>query len=283
MLYGLLRNQRSSDLKKSVFLIALLLGSLGIGQIHAQSKEESPFKARLINLEGSVSDPFRFQTTLKNTSAESKIYELQAELPEGWRASFSVMGSRVTAVKVEPSLEQEISFEVFPSASAEPGKYDITLKAVAPSETHALKLQADITGSYDLELTTPDGRVSNEVISGSTKQFTLTIKNSGTLPLKELELSAQLPSKWEASFDPKEIEQVEPGSSKEIQVNLDVPEKMIAGDYIAKFTVKNADKEAEVSYRLTVKTSILSGWLGILVIVLALGLVYYLIRKYGRR
>jgi uncharacterized membrane protein len=34
---------------------------------------------------------------------------------------------------------------------------------------------------------------------------------------------------------------------------------------------------------MTVTTSWLAGWLGVMVILVAVGIVYYLIRKYGRR
>ena len=36
-------------------------------------------------------------------------------------------------------------------------------------------------------------------------------------------------------------------------------------------------------FRIAVKTPMLWGWVGILVIVVAVGGVYYLFRKYGRR
>jgi uncharacterized membrane protein len=79
------------------------------------------------------------------------------------------------------------------------------------------------------------------------------------------------------------VERLDPGKTVEIKATLNVPDKTIAGDYITTFTVKNNYANADTTFRMAVKTSLLSGWLGILVILLALGIVYYLIRKYGRR
>ena len=62
-----------------------------------------------------------------------------------------------------------------------------------------------------------------------------------------------------------------------------MPEKTIAGDYVANFTAKNANDQKELSFRILVKTSLLSGWIGIVLTLGAIGLVYCVIRKYGRR
>ncbi|MCH5718571.1 hypothetical protein [Niabella hibiscisoli] len=62
-----------------------------------------------------------------------------------------------------------------------------------------------------------------------------------------------------------------------------MPDKTIAGDYAGTFSVKNTTSSAQANFRLVVTTSLLSGWIGILVIMAAIALVYYLVRKYGRR
>ena len=73
------------------------------------------------------------------------------------------------------------------------------------------------------------------------------------------------------------------GQSQEVEASLSVPDKTIAGDYVTNFTAKNSFATADAAFRMTVKTSLLSGWIGIMVILLALATVYYLVRKYGRR
>ena len=79
------------------------------------------------------------------------------------------------------------------------------------------------------------------------------------------------------------VKRLEPGQSIDVTATLTVPDKTIVGDYNANFTASGAGANAQASLRLTVKTSLLSGWLGILVILIAIGIVYYLVRKYGRR
>lgn len=243
----------------------------------------SSFEARLINIEAPSNEPFRYTTTLTNGSAQLVNYNFNAQLPEGWQISYRVEGSLVTSLQMQPNKAQEISIEISCPITAKPDKYKIPLRAISPIDTLQLALEAVVKGSYALELTTASGRLSDEVVSGSSKEVLLKVKNSGTLPLNTLELTSQLPSRWEASFDPSTIKQLEAGKSIDVKVNVKVPDKTIAGDYAAKFEVKSPQSSADISFRMIVKTSLLSGWIGMLVIVLAIGLVYFLIRKYGRR
>lgn len=244
---------------------------------------KSNFEARLINIESPSNEPFRYTATLSNGSAQSVNYSFNAQLPDGWQISYRVEGSQVTSLLMQANKSQEISIEISCPISAKPDKYKIPVKAISAQDTLALDLEAVVKGSYALELTTPSGRLSDEVVSGSSKEILLKVKNTGTLPLNALELSSQLPSRWEATFDPANIKQLEAGKSIDVKVNLKVPDKTIAGDYASKFEIKSANSNADISFRMIVKTSLLSGWVGLLVIVLAIGLVYYLIRKYGRR
>src|SRR5699024_5049617 len=115
------------------------------------------------------------------------------------------------------------------------------------------------------------------------KQISLRLKNTGTLPLKDIKLTDQSPSHWEASFDQSQINQLEAGETKDLTVTVKVPKKTIAGDYLVTFKAKNSYVNADSQFRMTIKTSILSGWVGIVIILIALGLIFYLIRKYGRR
>lgn len=140
-----------------------------------------------------------------------------------------------------------------------------------------------VRGTYNVALTTPTGRVSEDVTSGSQKQLQLIVKNSGSLPLNNVQLTSQLPPGWEAIFEPSAINLLKPAESQNVTVTLKVPDKTLAGDYAATLTASNSSASSQAAFRLAVKTSLLAGWLGLLAIFIAIGIVYYLIRKYGRR
>ena len=59
--------------------------------------------------------------------------------------------------------------------------------------------------------------------------------------------------------------------------------KAVAGDYLINMSAYTPESTSRLAYRVTVRTPMLMGWLGLLIIFIALGSVWYLINKYGRR
>jgi uncharacterized membrane protein len=68
-----------------------------------------------------------------------------------------------------------------------------------------------------------------------------------------------------------------------VTATIKADKNAIAGDYVVSMTAKTAEKSSDATLRMTVKTSVLWGWIGILIIIAVIGGVYYLFRKYGRR
>lgn len=243
----------------------------------------STFTARLINLEATARETFRYNASLYNGRNHAAIFEFNARVPSGWNTVFRVDGMQVTSFRIDSGRTQDVTIEITPSPAVQPGKYKIPVTATAEGDTVMLALEAAVKGAYNVELTTPDGRLSDEITEGSRKPVHLTIKNTGSLLLDGLELSAQSPPKWDVTFEPAKIERLEPGKSADVIARVHVPDKTIAGDYVTNFSVKNASVNGNATFRMTVTTSWLAGWLGVIVILLAVGIIYYLIRKYGRR
>ncbi|MFT4094242.1 MAG: NEW3 domain-containing protein [Niabella sp.] len=272
------------------FLFSFLLSVFAVKSNFSNAQQAPPpptgkpaFTARLMNIEAASNETFRYNTTLYNGATDSRVYELKADLPIGWLIAFKADGSQVTSLNLDAGKTRDISIEINAASGAKPQKYTIPIKAISGSDTLSLTLEAVVKGSYAIELTTPDGRLSEEVTSGSHQSIHFIVKNSGTIPLTDINVSAQAPTKWETAFEPAKIPQLDPGKTADVTATLTIPDKTIAGDYAATFSVKNANANAQAAFRIIVKTSILSGWIGILVILLAIGLIYYLIRKYGRR
>lgn len=263
---------------KSILLLFIIF-HLPFGLLKAQKTE---ITSNLINLEASATDVFRFQLILKNNSDEKKVYDLQAELPNGWQANFQAQGSGVRAVQVPPKEDYPITLELYPSPNSSAGTYPVFVKAFTTNDSVSLSLQAVIKGNYKLLLRSSDERLNTTITSGDSKVIKLILENQGSLDLKDLEFSSQLPSYWESEINPKKLN-LHAGKSQEITVKIKTPEKSIAGDYMSKIQVQNPYVNSAIDFRVTLKASILSAWLGILSILIALGLVFWLMKKYGRR
>ncbi|MDN3688799.1 NEW3 domain-containing protein [Cyclobacterium jeungdonense] len=264
-------------------LIIVFVSLLPLKAPAQDTGDGASFTASLLNIEAPVNETFRYQATLKNSSAQAQVYELSAEGPEGWRVVFKAKGSQVTSLNVDPGKTENLTIEMRPAYGAGPSKYVVPVHAHADNETLSLELEAVVEGSYALELTTPSGRLSGEVTEGEKAEILLQVKNTGSLALNDITFSSQNPPNWKATFSPSEIQQLDPGESVDVLATLSVPDKTLAGDYVSNFTAKNASSTSTATYRMTVKTSMLSGWVGMLVILLAIGFVFYLIRKFGRR
>jgi uncharacterized membrane protein len=250
---------------------------------HSGPDNNSSLSARLMNLEATAKETFRYNASLHNGQNRSVIYEFQAAAPPGWMSSFKVDGMPVTSFRLDSNKTQDISIELTPSPTVKPGKYTIPVTAVTDQGKLELNLEAVVKGSYGLELATPSGLLSGEVTEGNRKQVYFTIRNQGSLPLDNIDLSAQTPAKWSVTFEPAKVDHLDPGSTLNVTANINVPDKTIAGDYVTTLTASNANATSNSAYRLTVTTSWLAGWLGMLLILASIGMVYFLVRKYGRR
>lgn len=278
-------NQLFNSKERQKFLLRLIVFLFFSSSIHvlqAQTNTQSSLTARLVNIEAPTNETFRYNGVLSNANS-LRHYNLSANLPAGWQITYRVEGVAVTSLQMDPNTTKDISFEITCPIATKPGTYKIPVSAIASSDTLKIDLEAVVKGSYAVELTTPSGRLSDEIVAGSSKEILLVVKNTGTLPLNNLELSSQLPSKWETSFSPSTIEQLHLGQQADVKVTLKVPEKTIAGDYVTKMTVRASANSSEAAIRIMVKTSLLSGWIGLVIILASVGLIYLLIRKYGRR
>jgi len=140
-----------------------------------------------------------------------------------------------------------------------------------------------ISGTFEITLTTPTGLVSTKVTAGNEKRLDLVVANTGSAVLSDIELGATKPPNWEISFEPEKVARIEPGGQVSVIAVIKPDKKAIAGDYAAKMAAKSPEAISQLAFRISVKTPMVWGWIGILLIILSLGSIYFLVRKYGRR
>lgn len=249
--------------------------------------EQGTFKTELTseqpNMEGHADSTFSYSASIRNRTAEAQTYALNAKAPNGWAVQFKVDGQNVTSVTLDPNSSKDISVDVTPAQNVTADTYTIPIQASTSDTTAETTLEAVITGSYSINLTTPDGRLSTDITAGNEKTIDLVVENTGTATLTEIDIKASTPPNWESEFDLSTIPQLEAGQSKTIKATLKAPDDAIAGDYVTTFSAETAEASSNASFRVSVETSTLWGFVGVLIILAVLGGMYYLIRKYGRR
>lgn len=251
--------------------------------VSKQGTYQSEFTTDQPNMQGNSKSNFTFSTTLRNQTADRQLYALMADAPRGWNVVFKPNYKQATSAQVEANASQSISVEVTPAANAEAGTYKIPVRAVTNSTSAELALEVSITGTFQLEVTTPQGLLSADITAGDTKRIDLKIVNTGSSELKNIQLGSRKPTGWELSFEPSEIASLKAGATANVTAGLKASPKALPGDYVVVMDAKAPEVTADAQFRISVKTPLFWGWVGVLVILVAVGGVYCLFRKYGRR
>lgn len=256
--------------------------SLTVSEVEGGTTELS---AEYSSLRGPASATFSYSLTLKNRTLEARAYNLTVEGPENWTLSLTPSGAsqETPTVSVESQGSQGLSLKVTPAAGVEMGTYDVIVTAVGGGETVSVPLQIEITGTYTLTLTTPDGNLNADVKAGETTRVQFVVTNSGTGPLQGVNLSAAAPANWDVEFEPSVID-VLPANQQQTVVAVFKPAKnAIAGDYVVTMSANADQASARSDVRVTVKTGTLWGVIGVLIAIAAIAILGFVFRRYGHR
>ena len=163
------------------------------------------------------------------------------------------------------------------------GSYTIPVRAANNATNAELGLEVVITGSYKLSLSTPTGRLNAEATAGKAQKVELQLTNEGSADLRDINLQSATPINWTVEFEPAEIDHLPAGESTTVMATITPDTKAIAGDYIVNLEAKAPESASTAQFRVSVKTPLLWGWIGILIIAAVIGGIFYLFRQYGRR
>lgn len=251
--------------------------------VSQQGTFKTEFTTGQANIQGNTTSVFTYQAMLRNSTGEKQLYAIMADALPGWNVTFRYNGQQVTAVEVNENGSASINIEIDPPDIIEAGTYRVPIHASTNSSSGDLLLEVVIKGSFAMELTTPTGLLSAGITAGDQKRLELVVRNTGSSELKGIQLTASNPVNWEVTFDPKKIDLIQPGKTAQVFATVKAAKNAIAGDYVINIEARTPETSSKAQFRISVKTSMLWGWVGILIIGVALGSVYYLFRKYGRR
>ena len=254
-------------------------------KVDAEEIGDSSFSVQYPSQEGTADTTFTYSATLINNTLSAQNYSFSSSAPAGWSVSIkpSSSSTKVSALDVDARSSQSLSIEVTVPSGIEAGDYDISVSAVSASEKMTVDLTATITGSYEIELSTPSGRLSFDTYPNKGTAVSLSITNSGNTDLTNVNLTSSMPSGWTATFAKETIDLIEPGATVETSVTITPSEDAMSGDYSGTIKVKNSNANDSIEFRITVKTETKWGFIGVgIIVVLAVGIVL-IVKKYGRR
>lgn len=251
--------------------------------VSEQGTFKTEFTSDQVNMQGHAKSNFNFSTKLKNQTGEKQVYSLQASPPKGWSVTFKPKNKQATAVEIAPNSTTNISIEVKPPYNAKAGTYKIPVVASNRSTSAAVELEVVITGTYELDLTTPSGILSTKITAGNEKRIELELINTGSSELNNIIFRSTKPKNWDVVFKPDTVTRLKAGEKAQVFATIKAYEKAIPGDYAATITAQTSEVSSKAAFRVAVKTPLLWGWIGILIVIAIVGAIFYLFRKYGRR
>ncbi len=234
-------------------------------------------------LKGSTDASFSFTLTLRNDTPDDLTFGVSATAPPGWTADAQITSqAQAASAIVEAGSSTSIEVSVDAPQDAPADVYPITVQATSGDKVAEAQLSVEITGSYDLELTTPDGRLSANASAGSQTDLSVVLRNGGTADIPDVTLSASTPTGWNVEFEPATVT-VPAGGEVQVTAHMTPSGNAIAGDYLATFNARSDLANAEADMRITIETSLLWGVVGIGLIALVLAGLWWTFRRYGRR
>ena len=235
-------------------------------------------------LSGTASSTFTYSLTLANNGTQQQTFTLQGQGPDGWQVEVHPSSNaQALTDTVAGGSTDTLTVTVTPPSTVPAGQYPISVAVAAGSQTAQAKLEADVTGSPALTLSTPNQVLNAQVTAGGSGTISLIVTNSGAVPLSNVSLTATPPSGWTVSYSPSTIASMQPGDAKTITATIHPSSDALTGDYDVTMTASSGSASQSLDIRTTVQTSPLWGFVGLVLIAVVLVGLGWVFRRYGRR
>ncbi len=240
---------------------------------------------QLPELRGSSRSSFEYTLTVKNDSGKKLLVSLAADAPSNFDTSFTeAYGTQqLTALPIDAGKSKDVKLKVSPPSTVDAGHYPVKVKVAAEGANAGTEVALDVTGEPKLTLAGPEGLLSANATAGTETSVPVVVANTGTAPADNIELSANAPSGWKVSFEPKTIDRIAPNQHKQVQALIRPPAKAIAGDYVNTLTASTHGENGTANFRVTVTTSTMWGVAGVGIIGAALLIMVGAVVRFGRR
>lgn len=236
-------------------------------------------------LRGTAKSTFSYKVKVANDSAEDALFNLTADVPEGFQTRFKqgYGAEEITGLPVKAGASADLTFEVVPPRSVEAGRYPIALQVADANNKASTKLSLEVTGQPQIHMVGPQDRLSGSAVAGGDTSYNFTVANTGSAPVTDVTLSSSPPQGWKVTYQPENIASLAPDGKQEVNVTIHPSERAIAGDYMVGLTASAGPTSDTAQFRVTVKTATVWGMAGLGIIAAAVIVLGMAIMRYGRR
>ncbi|HLG71983.1 MAG TPA: NEW3 domain-containing protein [Chloroflexota bacterium] len=237
------------------------------------------------NLRGAAATKFEFSLSVANNTGKDNTFGLSASAPSNdWQVYFQQTASQtqISSLAVKSGSTQSVNLEVTSPDSAKPGDFPINVDVTDDAGDDAkVALKVTIVGNYKMALNTPGQQFAGGATAGQPATITLLVQNTGNAPLQNVGLSAgDVPNGWNVKFQPATLNNIDPGSTSQVQASVTPAGNTAAGDYVINFQASAPQASVDKDYRLTVQTANpILGWAGVGVAIVLVGAAVWLFRS----
>ncbi len=236
-------------------------------------------------LQGPSDAKFEFSVEVDSKLDKDAVFELFAQGPQGWEINFKPAYEQkyISSLRLKANQSQTIALEVKPLFATKAGEYPVNMRISSSDAKAETQFTVILTGTYDMEVGTPDGLLSLDARQGKPANASFYVKNTGSAALNDVEFLTFKPENWKIELKPEKIAAIEPGDLKQIEAIITPYEEALVGDYSVSLKIDGQKVSKSMEYRVTVKASSAWGWIGIGIIVFVIAGLTGLFRWMGRR
>jgi len=236
------------------------------------------------SLVGSTDDNFQFNLTLTNDTPQQLVFDLAASGPAGWTVTVQPSGqARAASVTVPAHGTQRLEATANPPTQTPADTYPITVDVSSGSYQATAQLGIQITGSVQMSFSSSDSRLNTTANAGGTRDFSVIVSNDGTSDLSAITLSGSGPSGWQITFDPPTVDTLAASDTASAVAHISPSADAVAGDYVVTLTAQTTGTTKSIDVRVTVETPPIWGFVGVALILVAVGGMFWIFQRYGRR
>jgi uncharacterized membrane protein len=236
-------------------------------------------------LRGPSDATFEFSVEVDSKLDEDAVFDLFAQGPQGWDVNFkpAYESKFISSLRIKSKQSTSVAVEVKPAMGAQAGEYPINVRVASSDAKAEATLVVILTGTYGLEVGTPNGLLSLDARQGKPANISFYVKNTGSAANQNIKFMSFKPENWKVEFNPENIDLIKPDEIKQVELTITPYEDALVGDYSVSVNVEGEKDNKVIEFRTTVKASAAWGWIGIGIIVVVIIGLFGLFRWLGRR
>jgi len=238
---------------------------------------------------GSEGELFEFEVSVTLDAEEEKYFDIVEEYPPGWSMDINP-GSKsidIPVIKLKPNSAVTLKIICKPLTEQEPGEYAFKISLKSAEEEDMLEDSVEFTGIVKsegrLELLTSAERLNTDVRPGRENIFTLVLKNTGSAPVEDINLSSSgEPEGWQVDLKDN-VDVLSVDEELDVEVTIKPPERTIAGNYSISFNASSEEGYDSLEIRTVVETPVIWKIVGIGLIAVVIAGIAVIFERLGRR